>query len=184
MQRNNGRKRGTNGIYGEIRATVPVDYGKGRWPANLLLDEGAAAMLDEQVGTLKVAARHAFSTWRRQTAQIAMRDLIDARDTQRQRLSPKINTSKIRRRQPRRHSQGQPPPHCQADTAHALPVQNGDPFKRRDPDPFMGSGSTGKAAMLEGFVCGHRTRPWLFRHRPTQNRRGQMQLPLLEAIWV
>lgn len=44
--RNNGRQRGTNGIYGEIGATTPVDYCKGRWPANLLLDEEAAAMLD------------------------------------------------------------------------------------------------------------------------------------------
>lgn len=36
--RNNGRKAGTNGIYGVIGSTVPVDYGKGRWPANLILD--------------------------------------------------------------------------------------------------------------------------------------------------
>jgi DNA modification methylase len=36
--RNNGRKAGTNGIYGEIGATSPIDYGKGRWPANVIHD--------------------------------------------------------------------------------------------------------------------------------------------------
>lgn len=36
--RNNGRQAGTNGIYGEIGATTPVDYGKGRWPANIAHD--------------------------------------------------------------------------------------------------------------------------------------------------
>lgn len=36
--RNNGRAAGTNGIYGEIGATTPVDYCKGRWPANVIHD--------------------------------------------------------------------------------------------------------------------------------------------------
>lgn len=36
--RNNGRQAGTNGIYGHIGATTPVDYGKGRWPANIVHD--------------------------------------------------------------------------------------------------------------------------------------------------
>jgi site-specific DNA-methyltransferase (adenine-specific) len=36
--RNNGRQAGTNGIYGHIGATTPVDYGKGRWPANVIHD--------------------------------------------------------------------------------------------------------------------------------------------------
>ena len=36
--RNNGRQAGTNGIYGHIGATVAVDYGKGRWPANVIHD--------------------------------------------------------------------------------------------------------------------------------------------------
>ena len=36
--RNNGRAAGTNGIYGHIGATERVDYGMGRWPANLIHD--------------------------------------------------------------------------------------------------------------------------------------------------
>jgi site-specific DNA-methyltransferase (adenine-specific) len=36
--RNNGRAAGTNGIYGHIGSTEPVDYGKGRWPANIIHD--------------------------------------------------------------------------------------------------------------------------------------------------
>lgn len=36
--RNNGRTAGTNGIYGHIGSTQPVDYGIGRWPANVIHD--------------------------------------------------------------------------------------------------------------------------------------------------
>lgn len=34
--RNNGRAAGTNGIYGHIGGTKAVDYGIGRWPANVI----------------------------------------------------------------------------------------------------------------------------------------------------
>lgn len=36
--RNNGRAPGTNGIYGHIGSTEPMDYNKGRWPANIIHD--------------------------------------------------------------------------------------------------------------------------------------------------
>lgn len=36
--RNNGRQAGTKGIYGHIGSTERVDYGKGRWPANIIHD--------------------------------------------------------------------------------------------------------------------------------------------------
>jgi DNA modification methylase len=36
--RNNGRKAGTNGIYGEFGGTSRVDYRMGRWPANIVHD--------------------------------------------------------------------------------------------------------------------------------------------------
>lgn len=36
--RNNGRQAGTKGIYGHIGSTEPVDYGMGRWPANIIHD--------------------------------------------------------------------------------------------------------------------------------------------------
>jgi site-specific DNA-methyltransferase (adenine-specific) len=37
---------------GGITHRTPVDFSKGRWPANVALDEEAAAMLDAQTGTL------------------------------------------------------------------------------------------------------------------------------------
>jgi hypothetical protein len=53
--RNNGRRdqsvydAGTQ-IFGDFGTVTRVDYGKGRWPANVILDEEAAALLDEEVG--------------------------------------------------------------------------------------------------------------------------------------
>lgn len=46
-----GARRSQGNTYGDT-ADTPVDFdaSKGRWPANLLLDEDAAAMLDEQSG--------------------------------------------------------------------------------------------------------------------------------------
>jgi DNA modification methylase len=50
--RNNGRAAGTNGIYGEIGATTPIDYNKGRWPANVIHDSS-----DEVLAAFPVAPR-------------------------------------------------------------------------------------------------------------------------------
>jgi DNA modification methylase len=47
--RNNGRKKDSE-IYGDFGPTERVDYDKGRWPANVILDEAAGEMLDEQSG--------------------------------------------------------------------------------------------------------------------------------------
>lgn len=50
--RNNGCAAGTNGIYGHIGSTEPVDYGKGRWPANLIHDgsDEVIAMFPKDAG--------------------------------------------------------------------------------------------------------------------------------------
>jgi site-specific DNA-methyltransferase (adenine-specific) len=48
--RNNGRQAGTNGIYGHIGGTERTDYGKGRWPANIIHDGS-----DEVVAAFPVA---------------------------------------------------------------------------------------------------------------------------------
>ena len=48
-----------NGLNG---ACDIVDIGKGRWPANVVLDEAAAAVLDEQSGTLKLRGNKGPST--------------------------------------------------------------------------------------------------------------------------
>ena len=54
--RNNGNKPDENGfsinhgIYGKIKAIKAQDYGVGRWPANAIFSESAAAELDRQTG--------------------------------------------------------------------------------------------------------------------------------------
>lgn len=47
--RNNGRKKDSD-IYGDFGACARVDYNKGRFPANVLLDEHAAKEMDKQSG--------------------------------------------------------------------------------------------------------------------------------------
>jgi len=49
--RNNGRKVDSD-IYGKFGPTERVDYGKGRFPANIIFDEEAAGVLDQQSGIL------------------------------------------------------------------------------------------------------------------------------------
>ena len=50
--RNNGRKKDSD-IYGDFGACERVEYNKGRFPANVLLDEHAAEEMDKQSGVLK-----------------------------------------------------------------------------------------------------------------------------------
>lgn len=53
--RNNGRTQDSD-IYGKLGTFEKVDYNKGRFPSNVLLDEDAAAALDGQSGILKSGA--------------------------------------------------------------------------------------------------------------------------------
>lgn len=57
--RNNGRKADSD-IYGKFGPTEPVDYGKGRWPANLIHDgsEEVVAQFPESKGQLADASTH------------------------------------------------------------------------------------------------------------------------------
>ena len=50
--RNNGRKKDPD-IYGDFGACARIEYGKGRFPANVLLDEHAAKEMDKQSGWSK-----------------------------------------------------------------------------------------------------------------------------------
>lgn len=57
------RSRGS--VYGEPSASADFDASAGRWPANVVLDEDAAALLDEQTGELGPGNRPARrSPWR------------------------------------------------------------------------------------------------------------------------
>lgn len=47
------QRKNNNNVYGKQSGTIQFDGTQGRWPANLVLDEEAGAMLDEQTGTKK-----------------------------------------------------------------------------------------------------------------------------------
>lgn len=63
--RNNGRQAGTNGIYGHIGATTPVDYGKGRWPANIVHDGSDEVLASFPAAPGQIADASASSAPRR-----------------------------------------------------------------------------------------------------------------------
>lgn len=56
--RNNGRQAGTKGIYGEIGSTERVDYGKGRFPSNVIHDgsDVVVAQFPENAGAAAPAS--------------------------------------------------------------------------------------------------------------------------------
>lgn len=49
----NGIKRKTGNVFGKQYGEIQFDGSQGRWPANVILDEEAGAMLDEQSGVSK-----------------------------------------------------------------------------------------------------------------------------------
>jgi site-specific DNA-methyltransferase (adenine-specific) len=55
--RTNSGGKGGSGVYGESKLYDSAAHSSGRWPANLTLDEEAAAMLDAQSGVLKSGGR-------------------------------------------------------------------------------------------------------------------------------
>lgn len=59
MKKSNNQNGVNKGAFQASKELVPNDPSKGRWPANVLFDEDAAAVLDEQSGTLKSGARKA-----------------------------------------------------------------------------------------------------------------------------
>ena len=178
--RNNGRQAGSNGIYGEIGSTEPVDYGKGRWPANLIHDGSSEVVglfpdVDGTFGMKKVEGGHRFIMGDTTTVQKFDRGFMDsgsaarffycAKASQRDRndgcelLTPKRESDRVLE-----DGVGGDNPRNRTNNAR----QNHHPCVKPTDlmrylcrlvtppggivlDPFMGSGSTGKGAVSEGF---------------------------------
>lgn len=143
--RNNGRQAGTNGIYGEIGATTPVDYGMGRWPANIVHDgsdevlaafpERDGATSNSRSGVSGIAAAGLGArpvTPGRDDGGSAARFFYSAKADKNDRLSS-------------RHPTVKPVSLCQWLCRLVTPP--GGTIL----DPFAGSGTTGEAAWREGF---------------------------------
>ncbi|MCO7728648.1 site-specific DNA-methyltransferase [Brucella intermedia] len=180
--RNNGRQAGTNGIYGEIGATTPVDYGKGRWPANIAhdgSDEVLAAFPNTKSGKPSgVKAGNNNNIYGQFAGGVpvtgfgdegsAARFFYCAKASRKDRdegldgFEQKVVASALARVSQLTGEEST----CISGTKH--PRANIHPTVKPTDlmrwlcrlitppggiilDPFMGSGSTGKAAILEGF---------------------------------
>lgn len=185
-QRNQSQsaKEGRNAMNGgldtiDLRSYTP----NGRWPANVLLDEKSAALLDQMSGESKSKA--------------SMRGLSgrhDAGDQSNQRIKPYTNTvrghndtggasrffyvakaSRADRGDDNTHSTVKPT-QLMRYLVRLVTPPNGTIL-----DPFMGSGSTGKAAKLEGFnFVGIELDEDYYRIAEKRIAAAQAQLPLLE----
>jgi len=153
---------------------------QGRWPANLILDEEAAAMLDAQSGTLtsgggnksrkgNTAANNCYGTYNAPppdvreistggasrffyVAKASKRDRDEGLDEMNPRAVPMYGAGigeGINPNAPSYDKNFHPtvkPTQLMRYLVRLVTPQNGVVL-----DPFMGSGSTGKAAILEGF---------------------------------
>jgi len=140
----------------ETQPTGPVPAG--RWPANVLLDEDAAGLLDEQVGTLTSGGGKRRPTeWKSTNAYGFSKSTNGASDYQREPDSGGPSrffyTAKVSRREREAGLEGMPNAH---PTLKPIALMRWLCRLVTPPgglilDPFNGSGSTGCAAVLEGF---------------------------------
>lgn len=120
----------------------------GRWPANLMLDEEAAEMLDEQTGTLKSGKMKQkieggqFNVWGKQYPR-EVETIGDSGGASRF-----FYTSKASKKD---RGEGNNHPTCKPTALMSYLCRLVTPPNGIVLDPFCGSGSTGVAALREGF---------------------------------
>lgn len=133
-----------------------ISIGKGRWPANVCLDEAAAAMLDEQSGELSTGAWNGI----RNTPKTGgiYGDFAQVGDTDRARPSDRGGASRFfytakAPRSERELEDGSRSTHPTVKPASLMKwlVRLVTPPGGTVLDPFAGSGTTGVACAEEGF---------------------------------
>jgi site-specific DNA-methyltransferase (adenine-specific) len=140
-------------LYGNGRGAGNPRDGKGRWPANVILDAGAARVLDAQTGALssgKMMPTHTTAgqdrTCYRPDARAGFTTMETYGDTGgASRFFYCAKASKAERGEGNRHPTVKP-----VDLMRYL-CRLVTPPGGRVLDPFTGSGSTGVAALKEGF---------------------------------
>ena len=132
----------------------PVEMNsKGRWPANLILDEEAGRMLDEQSGTTKsgkstgLTPTKARSSFNSSIEGINRIGYDDNGGSSRFFYCPKV--SKGERNEGL--EDGNTHPTVKPQTLMSYLIKLVTPKGGTVLDPFMGSGSTGKAAVKDGY---------------------------------
>jgi site-specific DNA-methyltransferase (adenine-specific) len=175
-------------VYGKSNGATDYDPAKGRWPAHLVLDEGAAAMLDEQSGTLSVTGKRSQDSkerWSDFSAPIPLTQKTNRKSTEypgdKGGASRFFYVAKASTKDKDEgldafatKTPGEKTDRADGTTGISPYAGSRGPSKNIHPtvkptslmswlvrlvtppggvvlDPFMGSGSTGKAAILEGF---------------------------------
>ena len=141
--------------FGDYGPTAREDYGVGRWPANVALDEDAAALLDDQVGELTSGAnptrrgsdkfRTAYGDFTGQAECVAQRGK-DVGGPSRFFYTGKASTAD------RNNGHGPANTHPTVKPTDLMRwlVRLATPPGGIILDPFAGSGTTGVAARAEG----------------------------------
>jgi len=139
-----------NGLPGIINVN-PIEHITGRWPANVILDEEAAAALDEQSG-VGGASRFFYTAKASRSEREAGLDGVEVRDRESQYGNiqdgrPHTSEDYTYHRQQRANHHPTVKPIALMRYMIRLVAPRGAVVL----DPFMGSGSTGCAAMVEGM---------------------------------
>jgi len=198
--RNNGRAAGTNGIYGHIGSTQPVDYGIGRWPANVIHDGSEEVLAAFPIAPGQIAeastsadsrkTQNVYGAMRRgrgnepsadsdNECSVGFKMKPGARRLDAGSAARFFYCAKASRKDRNEGCEGLEPKlagcmnmrndaHVQANGLTCAPKQNTHPTVKPTKlmrylcrlvtppagtvlDPFAGSGSTGRAASIEGF---------------------------------
>lgn len=165
MQRVNtpgsGRFKTTKGsAYGEYGPSREMDTTRGRWPANVTLDEDAAAMLDEQTGNVSYNPSGVFGRQRGDQskdtpAAFAVRADGDGVFGYGDRGGPSrfFYTAKASKKDRNTNGANNTHPTVKPTTLMRWLIRLVTPPGGIILDPFGGSGSTGVAARAEGVRC-------------------------------
>lgn len=153
-------KRSQGSVYGAPSAAADFDASKGRWPANVTLDEEAAALLDAQSGELSShdttpggnkAATQAGSSWFAGSETIRPPGRGDSGGASRFFYTAKPDSGERNEGLLRHEGERNHHPTVKPVSLMRWLVRLVTPPGGLILDPFAGSGTTGIAAQLEGF---------------------------------
>jgi DNA modification methylase len=146
-----GGKAGYHGGWKDIETTIP----EGRWPANIILDEYTAELLDEQSGISKSPKTYVRGVGTFEGERVAYSNIGEAAGTESKNFGDSGGASRffyVAKASKRDRNEGQVAnihPTVKPTALMQYLIRLVTPEGGVVLDPFVGSGSTGKAAILE-----------------------------------